>query len=212
MTVLLGERWPGASIEGVDSSPEMIEQAKALASPVVFRLGDLTEWQQPSDADVIVSNATLHWVETHPSLVQAWARALPAGGTLAFQVPGNFEAPSHTTLHGLAESPPWAPKLGHLRDVASVETPARYASLLMEAGLEVDAWETTYLHLLQGADPVLDWLRGTSLRPFFAALTPEDAATFSSELAARLRTAYPSTPHGTFLPFRRIFVVARKKS
>ena len=210
MTVLLGERWPGASIEGVDSSPEMIAQAKALASPVAFRVENVTAWTQPADADVIVSNATLHWVPTHQTLVGSWARALPEGGWLAFQVPGNFEAPSHTLLRDLAASPTWSAKLSKLRDGAAVETPERYASLLVDAGLEVDAWETTYLHLLRGENPVLEWLRGTALRPVLGALSADDDARFSTELAERLRDAYPATPHGTFLPFRRIFVVGQK--
>jgi trans-aconitate 2-methyltransferase len=219
LTALLARRWPGATVEGIDSSPEMIERAAAEAGAgLSFRVADVASWQPPPDADVVVSNATLQWVPGHRELLRAWAAALPADGWLAFQVPGNFDAPSHAMMRSLAESPRWAPVLGDvLRHHDAVAEPSAYAALLLDAGLAADVWETTYLHLLSGPDPVLEWVRGTGLRPVLAALAEADgtavpdspsAAEFEASYAAQLRAAYPATEHGTVFPFRRIFAVA----
>jgi trans-aconitate 2-methyltransferase len=209
-TALLADRWPTAQIEGIDSSPEMIAAAPST-DRVSFRVGDVASWQPAGDVDVIVSNATLQWVPSHRALVARWAAALPAGGWLAFQVPGNFDSPSHTVLRSLAKSPRWAPALsGVLRHDDAVGTPASYAQLLLAAGLAVDAWETTYLHVLPGPDPVLQWLRGTALRPVIAALAPPECERFEAELATHLRIVYPPAESGTLFPFRRIFAVAHR--
>jgi trans-aconitate 2-methyltransferase len=220
LTALLAARWPEALVEGVDSSPEMIEQAEAVEG-ATFRVEDVTTWRLPPDADVVISNATLQWVPSHRELLGAWAAALPGDGWLAFQVPGNFDAPSHRLMRALATSPRWSALVGDvLRHHDNVGSPAEYAALLLDAGLEVDAWETTYLHLLTGPDPVLHWVRGTGLRPVLAALADKsgpDAAdsrpateVFEAEYAAELRASYPATEHGTLFPFRRIFVAAHK--
>jgi trans-aconitate 2-methyltransferase len=209
LTALLAQRWPEATVEGIDSSPEMIAAATPAAR-LTFRVGDVADWDA-AGADVVVSNATLQWVPTHRELVRRWAAALPAGGWLAFQVPGNFDSPSHTLMRSLAESQRWASSLtGVLRHDEAVGTPDEYARLLLAAGLVADVWETTYVHVLTGADPVLDWLRGTGLRPVMQALRPSAYAAFEAEFAARLRPAYPSTPHGTLFPFRRIFAVGHR--
>ena len=149
----------------------------------------------------------LHWVPGHRELVTRWAAGLPAGGWLAFQVPGNFAEPSHTLARALAAEFGVADAL--LPEDA-VATPAGYAALLLDAGLVADVWETTYLHVLPGADPVLDWIRGTALRPVLAALSPADGDALCARLAPDLRAAYPRTPHGTVLPYRRIFAVGHR--
>ena len=213
LTTLLADRWPAAAIEGIDSSAEMIGAAQRLDTRVSFSIGDLTTWAPPDEIDVIVSNAVLQWVPTHRTLLAAWAAALPPGGWLAFQVPGNFAAPAHTAMRELAASPRWADALRDvLRHDGAVDSPSSYATLLLDAGLVADAWETTYLHVLHGADPVLEWLRGTGLRPVLAALDAAEAADFSTELAAALRVAYPPSEHGTLFAFRRVFAVAHRPS
>jgi trans-aconitate 2-methyltransferase len=212
LTALLASRWPDAVVEGVDSSAEMIAAAADLASErLSFQVGAVESRRLPEDADVVVSNATLQWVPEHVALLSGWARTLPPDGWLAFQVPANFDAPSHALMRSLAASTRWSSVLP--ADVLRhdvVATPASYAALLQDAGLVADVWETTYLHVLAGADPVLDWIRGTGLRPMLAALSEADAAEFSAALGAALREAYPATPHGTLFPFRRIFAVGHR--
>jgi trans-aconitate 2-methyltransferase len=211
LTATLAERWPSAIVEGVDSSPEMIAAAAPLAHDRLrFRLGDVAAWMPPPDCDVVVSNATLQWVPTHRALLASWAAALPAGGWLAFQVPGNFASPSHTELRAVAAQPRWASALADVLRPDPVGTVEEYATLLLGCGLDVDVWESTYLHVLSGRDAVLEWMRGTALRPVLAALSPDDGAAFEAELGERLRAAYPATSHGTLFPFRRLFAVARR--
>jgi trans-aconitate 2-methyltransferase len=142
-------------------------------------------------------------------MLPLFVSALTPGGWLAIQVPGNFEAPSHTTLRTLCNSPRWSARLGMAGRWPSTATPSDYVGALAELGCAVDAWETTYAQVLQGVDPVLTWMRGTALRPVYARLSAEEAAEFEAELGAILREAYPAQPYGTVLPFRRIFAVAQ---
>jgi trans-aconitate 2-methyltransferase len=214
MTATLARRWPGARVTGVDSSPEMLAAAAASAVPgqVEFEPGDVRSWSPGAQPDVVVSNAVLHWVPGHEELLRRWAGWLPAGGWLAVQVPGNFRAPTHALLAALCRSPRWAGQLAHAapRPDAVLETTG-YLDVLTAAGLDADVWETTYLHVLRGEDPVLGWVRSTVLRPVLAGLPDDDAAAFTAEYAAALRAAYPARPDGTTaLPFRRIFAVASR--
>jgi trans-aconitate 2-methyltransferase len=211
-TALLRQRWPDAILEGFDSSPEMISAAAELAGPSLsFRVEDLRSWQMPEDADVVLCNAVLQWVPSHVDLMADWARRLGADGWLGVQVPGNFSAPTHAIMRELAGSPRWRSSLdGVLRHHDTVASPEFYAATMLEAGVDIDVWETTYVHTLPGTDPVLEWLRGTGLRPVLSALGPQDAAEFEAQFAAELREAYPATPYGTLLPYRRIFVVAHR--
>jgi trans-aconitate 2-methyltransferase len=216
LTVSLARRWPGARVTGVDSSPEMIAAASAQARPerVRFTLADVRDWTPPGPVDVVVSNAVLHWVPDHHRLLDRWAGWLPAGGWIAVQVPGNFRAPTHALLADLCRSPRWADRLaGAAPHPDAVLEPAGYLDVLTGAGLSADAWETTYLHVLTGADPVLAWVRSTVLRPVLALLPEEDAGRFTAEYAAALREAYPPRPDGTtVLPFRRVFAVGTRPS
>lgn len=210
LTALLARRWPEARVEGLDSSPEMIAAARDVPGATFF-VADATDWAPDSAVDVIVSNAVLQWVPGHTTLIRRWADGLPRGGWIAIQVPGNFASPSHRLMREIAESSRWKHKLGDvLRHDDAVGSPSEYAALMLDAGLEADAWETTYVHVLPGPDPVLDWVRGTGLRPVLAALSDGDAAQFSAEYAEALHTAYPRRAEGTLFPFRRVFAVGHR--
>ena len=228
LTALLAQRWPSAAVCGVDSSPQMIEAARKLtparaprpsgSGPVLtshapglsFVLDDIRHWEPQSLPDVIVSNAVLQWVPGHRELLVRWADQLAHDGWLAFQVPGNFDQPSHVILREMVVSARWRPLLRDVELNRQSADPADYAELLAGAGCEVDAWETTYVHILQGDNPVLEWYRGTGLRPVLAVLDADQAADFLAEYGERVRAAYPPRSFGTVFPFRRVFTVARR--
>ncbi|MBL3667607.1 trans-aconitate 2-methyltransferase [Streptomyces sp. M2CJ-2] len=222
VTALLADRWPAARITGYDNSPEMLDKAHVDhqgptpgGGRLDFARADVRTWTPDRPYDLIVSNATLQWVPGHTDRFADWIASLTPGGTLAFQVPGNFDAPSHTLLRELAHSPRWRARLsGTLRHADAVLTPAAYLDRLTGAGCAADVWETTYIHLLHGPDPVLDWVGGTGLRPVLTALAddPEARDAFVEEYRTALRAAYPTGPHGTPFPFRRVFAVAVKEA
>ena len=169
---------------------------------------DLRGWRPDRPVDVLVSNATLQWVPGHLGLLPDLVAAVAPGGWLAIQVPANFDEPSHTLRRELEAEPPYA---AHTRDLErpASHDPATYLDALADLGCTVDAWETTYLHVLTGDDPVFTWVSATSARPVLAALPDGLREQFVAELKRRLREAYPPGPAGVVLPFRRVFVVAR---
>ncbi|KJY46504.1 MULTISPECIES: trans-aconitate 2-methyltransferase [unclassified Streptomyces] len=221
VTALLAERWPEAHITGFDLSPEMLRRATdeyagrtTGGGSLDFRHGDLASWHPEEPYDLIVSNAALQWVPSHPGSFAAWINGLRPGGTFAFQIPGNFTAPSHALLAELCDSPRWRGRLaGHGARYIHLLEPAEYLARFTELGCAVDTWETTYHQLLSGPDPVLDWVKGTALRPVLTALGGDRDAVdaFLAEYRDLLREAYPPGPRGTVFPFRRIFAVARKE-
>jgi trans-aconitate 2-methyltransferase len=215
LTLALARRWPQAEVLGIDSSAEMIEAARALppgaGAPVSFALSDVTDWKPEGSVDVIVSNAVLQWVPDHLGVVARWASYLPAGGWLGFQVPANYDQPGYQALRELVASDRWRPLLAGVQLNRQAADPAEYLDLLASAGFEVDAWETSYVHVLHGEDPVLRWYRGTGLRPVLAALEPGQASEFLAGYRARLREAYPAAAYGTVFPFRRVFAVAVRR-
>ncbi|MGV9778424.1 trans-aconitate 2-methyltransferase [Streptosporangium sp. NPDC003464] len=208
LTAELARRWPEADVHGFDSSPAMIGEAPA-GGRLTFSVGDVTRWRPERPVDVIVSNAVLQWVPEHRELLPRWVGALAPEGWLAFQVPGNFDAPSHALVRELCRTR-WRDRLGDLARESPVDGPAGYLDLLAARGCRVDAWETTYLHVLPGENAVLRWIAGTALRPMLDRLDPGEADAFLGDCAALLEEAYPRRPYGTVFPFRRIFVVAQK--
>jgi trans-aconitate 2-methyltransferase len=183
-----------------------------------FVVGSIEDWEPPP-VDVIVSNAALQWVPGHDALLPRWAAALRPGGALAFQMPRSTGVPAGEIFREVATSPRWVRLLADAAGAAgprsaghTVRPIGRYVDRLARLGLAVDAWETTYQHILTGTDPVLDWFSGTGLRPYLDALRDDQAALaeFRAEVADRLREAYPAAPYGTVLPFPRVFVVAHR--
>jgi trans-aconitate 2-methyltransferase len=219
VTALLADRWPGARITGFDSSREMLEAAARYAGPTPgggrldFRRADAAHWTPEERYDLIVSNAALQWVPGHADRFPQWLDRVTPGGTLAFQVPGNFTAPSHALLAELCDTPRWRDRLdGHGSRYVHILSPHAYLERLTGLGCDVvDVWESTYVQLLQGEDPVLEWTKGTALRPVLTVLDEDRTAVreFVAQYRDLLRKAYPTGPHGTVFPFRRIFAVAR---
>jgi len=238
LTATLARRWPGATVTGVDSSPAMIEAAQATAAQATaaqataaqataaqataaarapaahdrlsFELADVTRWQPAAPLDVLVANAVLQWLPGQLGVLTRWAGLLAPGGWLAVQLPGNFDQPGHVAIRELAATPRWQRWLAGVELNRQAEDPGAYLDALIAAGCEADVWETTYLHVLPGEDPVLEWYRGTGLRPVIDALPAAEATQFLAAFGDRMRAAYPARRYGTVLPFRRVFMVAQR--
>lgn len=207
LTTVLSARWPDADVRALDSSPDMVAAARERG--IAAELLDVVDWTPTPDTDVVITNAVLQWVPSHPRLLPRWLEALPSGAWFAMQVPGNFDAPSHVLIRELLAEPRWRGSAEVPAETA-VPQPEAYAELLAGHTAHVDVWETTYLQRLTGEDPVLHWVSGTALRPVRDALPADDYAAYRAELAPRLRAAYPMRPDGsTWFPFRRIFAVAQ---
>lgn len=210
-TRLLVERWPAATVIGIDSSSDMLASARRSGVGATWVEADIAAWAPDGALDLIYSNAALHWVGGHETLLPRLLGCLRPGGVLAVQMPRNFEAPSHTLLRATAASGPWADRLAKMLDWQPVAAPDWYYDLLAPQAAALDIWETVYLHVLEGDDPVLRWTRSTALRRMVQALDVEDCAAFEAAYAVRLRAAYPRRADGrTLFPFRRLFLVAQR--
>ncbi|MCG8695316.1 MAG: trans-aconitate 2-methyltransferase [Minwuiales bacterium] len=211
LTDALRQRWPEATVTGIDSSPDMLAKAGADFPDMAWIEADAATWRPESPPDLLYSNAALHWVADHASLFPRLFASLAPGGVLAVQMPGNFDAPSHRLLTETAADGPWSDRLAALATTARVLPQERYYDLLAGDAASLDFWETTYLQVMAGKDPVLEWVRGTALRPYLDALDDSDRPVFEAAYAERLRAAYPERLDGhTLFPFRRFFMIAVK--
>ena len=215
-TLSMLDRWPAARITGVDSSEAMLAAARDhdIDGRVEWVNQDVSQWVPPTEVDLVVTNATLQWVPGHEAMIERWIDALPVGGAFAMQVPGNFTADSHRVIREVVHEHPRAAVLAPLLRHDPVLSPQGYAALLAEHCVHVDAWETTYVQILDPAgqqqNPVLEWVKGTALRPILAALSEHEVDPFLNELKDRLADAYPRRSYGVIFPFRRIFAVGVK--
>lgn len=212
VTRLLVERWPNAALTGVDDSAEMLARAAEVLPNVRWAQQSLAEFRPERLPDVLFSNAALHWLPDHERLLPAIASRVAEGGVLAVQMPRNFAAPSHTAMAETVHAGPWKARLERVLRPSSVLAPAEYHRLLSPFATKLDIWETEYLQVLEGKDPVKEWTKGTWLKPLLDALEQPERLEFEEAYAARLRVAYPSLPDGkTLFPFRRIFIVLEKR-
>jgi len=208
-TALLRARWAEARIEGLDSSADMLAQAKKSGIDADWIEADVARWTATAPYDVIFSNATFQWLGDHATLLPRLIGFVTPGGTFAFQVPHNMGAASHAAMRETAARGPWSARLANVREIAVLE-PSAYYDLLRPHAASVDIWETEYLHVLQGADAVYHWVSATGLRPFVQALDGAERDAFIAEYKQRLNAAYPLRADATTLfPFKRLFAVAR---
>lgn len=209
-TALLATRWPNAELEGVEPSVAMLAEAKRSGVRARWTNADVATWTPEAPCDVIFSNATFQWLGDHDTLLPHLLALVADGGTFAFQVPRNFDEPSHVLMREVASEESWRSKLSAVRRM-KISPPEHYYALLAPHAHAIDIWDTVYLHALEGDDAVYRWVSGTGLRPFADALKGEEREAFLSAYRARLRDAYPKGADGkTLFPFRRLFVVARK--
>jgi trans-aconitate 2-methyltransferase len=209
VTRLLRARWPTADLTGVDGSATMLATASAAAPGVHWLEADLRDWTPARPADLIYSNAALHWLDDHATLFPRLLAHLAPGGVLAVQMPRNHAAPSHTALVAAAEAGPWRARLRPLLRPEPTAAPAVYHDLVAPRAAHLEIWETEYLHVLGGENPVVDWVRGSALKPLLDALEEPDRAALLADYTRRIAAAYPRGPDGrTLFPFRRLFIVA----
>jgi trans-aconitate 2-methyltransferase len=211
LTQELQKRWPEARVWGVDESAEMLERAASLPArgQLSFVRSDLRAWRPGHPLDLIVSNAALHWVPDHADVLAHLRRLLAPGGVLAVQIPNNWGEASHRILAELTAEPRWASRLGGVAAPQPIASASWYLEQLSQLRFEAEAWETIYYHELPAPSAIVDWMKGTALRPVLAALSPSDARELESVLETRLARAYTQGPRGVVFPFRRLFFVAR---
>lgn len=209
VTRLLKQRWPKAHITGIDSSEAMLQSARQISADIEWEQANIQTWASKTKLDLIYSNATLHWLDQHAKLFPSLLSHLKSRGILAVQISHNFDEPSHAKLYALAQAACWKDKLGELVKLKPTKDPMFYCQLLLPLVHSLDIWESTYYHILEGADAILDFMKGSWLAPFLAKLTEEEQQEFTAAYAKQLQAAYPPTfQEKTIYPFRRLFMVA----
>jgi trans-aconitate 2-methyltransferase len=212
-TELLVERFSGAAVRGLDSSSDMIEAARKRLPQVQFDLADIDTWNDTGPFDVIFANAVLQWVPDHASLLPALVSKLAPGGSLAIQMPDNLNQHSHRLMREVAADGPWASKLsGAAVQRTEMESASGYYSILKACCTRVDVWRTTYHHpLAGGAWAVVEWFKGSGLRPFLEPLNEAERAQYLKQYQAGIEQAYPALSDGSvLLSFPRLFLVATR--
>ena len=211
VTRLMTRRWPDARISGIDGSAEMLAKARAEDGDIEWLEADLKTWSPPRPADVVFSNAVFHWLDHHESLFPHLLSQVAPGGVLAVQMPRNHGAASHAYMIEAAHAGPWRAALEPVLRPSPVAPPEAYYDILAPRAAVLNIWETVYTHVLEGDNPVVEWTRGTALKPLLDALDDGPREAFLAEYAARIAAAYPRRADGrTLFPFRRLFILATR--
>ena len=204
-------RWPQARLTGVDASPEMLARARAEHPRAQFVQADIGRWRPAAPVDVLYSNAALHWLEGHEQLIPALLEAVKPDGFLAIQMPRNFNAPSHTTIVEAIEQGPWRATLEPVLRREPVAAPGEYWRMLKDRAARLEIWETEYLQVLSGENPVAEYTKGTWLKQFLDRLQEPERSAFEADYRRRVAAWYPPEADGrTLFPFRRLFIVAQR--
>jgi|688.fasta_scaffold325146_2 trans-aconitate 2-methyltransferase len=210
---LLARRHPGAKVYGLDSSPDMLVDARARTAPVTWIEDSIANFAPKSAPDLIFTNSALQWLPDHANLFPRLVSTLAPGGVFACQVPQSHNTLWHQQLRDTAAEAPWADRLQGLDTVQPVASPEAYHDWLTPLA-EVDIWSTVYLHVLTGEDPVVDWMKGTGLRPYLTALADDPATrdAFLASYSAKVARDFPMRADGsTLFPFPRLFIIARRR-
>ncbi len=211
-TELLVERFPEAKVMGVDASKEMLRWARERLPECVFLEANLVDWTPPEDTDLLFANAVLQWVPEHQSVMRRMLGGLAEGGVLAVQMPDNTREPSHRLMMEVAARRPWA-ETRALAGMARAELPdaESYYDQLKPLCRQVEIWHTVYEHVMDGPETIVEWFKGSSLRPFLAALDAAAGDQFLRAYGAEIARTYPRRVDGkTLLRFPRLFVVATR--
>ena len=210
LTEFIQQRWPVADVIGVDASETMLARARDLHPDKTWIKADLADWEPDAEADVFLSNAVFQWLNDHDTLLPGLVASVRAGGIFAFQLPRNWNAPSHAIIQELVAASPSRELLKPLLLDDPVHPPDYYYDLLRPHVSTIDIWETEYLQILDGENAVAEWIKGSTLKPLLDALE-DDAVAFYEQYVAHVACSYPQRSDGkTLYPFRRLFVVARR--
>jgi trans-aconitate 2-methyltransferase len=209
-TELLVKRWPQAAVTGVDTSADMLRQARERLPGQTFIEANIAHWAPPANTDVLFANAIFQWVPGHLKQLQRLLGALPPGGVLAVQMPDNLDEPSHILMREVADLEPWRKALtetARVRD--TLPKPGTYYDALRPLCARLEIWHTIYNHVLEDAGAVVEWVKGTGLRPFLDPLEPHERKQYLAEYTARIAASYlPQADGKVLLRFPRIFIVA----
>jgi trans-aconitate 2-methyltransferase len=208
-TELLVARWPDAQITGVDNSEAMLARARETLPKQRFELSDLRTFRADAPVDVTFANASLHWVPEHAQVLPALLDALAPHGSLAFQMPNNYQEPSHRLMREVILK--YVPDLSVVQTHPPIESAAFYYDLLAPRAKHVDIWQTRYEQVVPDAAAIVEWFKGTGLRPYLEAIEPEQRKAFEREYESEIARAYPERSDGRRLfSFPRLFIVCTR--
>ena len=210
VTRLLANHWPGARITGVDNSANMLDAARKVLPDVTWIEADIAHWTPDAPAQVVFANASLQWLTGHDSLLPRLMDMVAPGGVLTVQMPRNHHKASHDCMRDAAAGP-WRDRLAGVEGLAPVHEQEVYYDILAPHAASLNVWESEYLHALEGDDPVVEWTKGTGLRPYLEPLEPDEREAFLADYSARIAREYPPRADGvTLFPFLRLFIVAAR--
>jgi trans-aconitate 2-methyltransferase len=213
-TAVLHRRWPEAEITGLDSDEEMLRAARRDYPRHYWLQQDAASWESRGGYDIVFSNAMLQWLPDHAAVINRWFQTVEPGGALAVQLPVNFRSAIHQHIVEVADEPDWRDQLAPAKRLLFAKDPDDYYNILSPLSNRIDLWSTEYIHILPRHEDIIEWMRGTGMRPYLAALTSEDERKrFEAEVLARVKKSYPPQADGRVLfPFRRLFFIAYRRA
>ncbi|WP_112832632.1 trans-aconitate 2-methyltransferase [Ensifer sp.] len=211
-TELIHQRFPDATLSGLDSDDNMLLAAAKRLPGLTFEKADLATWAPPKGASLFYGNAVFQWLPNHLDILERLTASLAPGGTLAVQMPDNVDQATHLLMEETARSAAFADAFaGRTIRRNPLPAPSAYVERLSKHAAHIEVWHTIYYHRLANAEAIVEWVKGTGLRPYLDALPPERRDAFSSAYTDRIREAYPALSDGrVLLRFPRFFVVAVK--